>query len=127
MSVPGGVGLVSFPAVVTAPTLGATGSLVYVRPTQPLLFPSDANCNSVFRQRSVSPGSPLGMAVSEEVRQGQGLKEEPEAQRPLPGSAGRRHTLAEVSTLSPCVPPCKCPRGREPSLVGGFAVGTTRG
>ena len=106
---------------------GAAGSLVYVRLIQPLLFPVDANCNGVFRQRSVSPSSPLGMAVGEEVRQGQGLKDEPEAQRPLPGSTGRRHTLAEVSTLSPCAPPCKCPRGQEPSLVGGFAVGTRRG
>ncbi|XP_053513824.1 serine/threonine-protein kinase SIK1 isoform X2 [Artibeus jamaicensis] len=73
---------------------------------QPLLFPADTNCNGVFRQRSVSPGSPLGTAIGEEIRQGQGLKEEPEVQRPLPGSTGRRHTLAEVSTLSPCAPPC---------------------
>ncbi|KAM7132359.1 serine/threonine-protein kinase SIK1 [Molossus nigricans] len=72
----------------------------------PLLFPVDANCNGVFRHRSVSPSSLLDTTISEEVRQGQGLKEEPEAQRPLPGSTGRRHTLAEVSTFSPCTPPC---------------------
>lgn len=87
----------------------------------------DTNCNGVFRHRSVSPSSLLDTTISEEVRQGQGLKEEPEAQRPLPGSTVRRHTLAEVSTFSPCIPPCKCPRGQEHSLVGGFMVGTTMG
>lgn len=105
----------------------APGSLAYVLPAQPWLFPVDTNCNSVFRHRSVSPSSLLDTAISEEVRQGQGLKEEPEAQRPLPGSTVRRHTLAEVSTFSPCIPPCKCPHGQERSLVGGFLVGTTRG
>ncbi|XP_070263211.1 serine/threonine-protein kinase SIK1 [Myotis yumanensis] len=73
---------------------------------QPWLFPVDTNCNGVFRHRSVSPSSLLDTTISEEVRQGQGLKEDPEAQRPLPGSTVRRHTLAEVSTFSPCIPPC---------------------
>ncbi|XP_066226172.1 serine/threonine-protein kinase SIK1 [Saccopteryx leptura] len=73
---------------------------------QPLLFPVDVNCNGVFRHRSVSPSSLLDTTISEEVRQGQGLKEEAEVQRPLPGSTGRRHTLAAVSTFSPCAPPC---------------------
>lgn len=83
----------------------------------------DANCNGVFRHRSASPSSLLDTTISEEVRQGQGLKEEPEAQRPLPGSTGRRHTLAEVSTFSPCAPPCECPRELERSLVGGSVLG----
>ncbi|XP_036300844.1 serine/threonine-protein kinase SIK1 isoform X2 [Pipistrellus kuhlii] len=73
---------------------------------EPLLFPVDTNCNGVFRHRSVSPSSLLDTTISEEVRQGQGLKEEPEAQRPLPGSTVRRHTLAEVSNFSPSIPPC---------------------
>ncbi|EPY88119.1 serine/threonine-protein kinase SIK1 [Camelus ferus] len=74
---------------------------------QPLLFPTDANCNGVFRHRSVSPSSLLDTTISEEVRQGQGLEEEQEAQKPPPSSTGRRHTLAEVSAcFSPCAPPC---------------------
>ncbi|XP_022371801.1 serine/threonine-protein kinase SIK1 isoform X2 [Enhydra lutris kenyoni] len=74
---------------------------------QPLLFPLDANCNRVFRHRSVSPSGLLDAPVGEEVRQGPGLEEEREAQKPLSGGTGRRHTLAEVSTcFSPCAPPC---------------------
>uniref|UniRef100_A0A8C5P4L6 non-specific serine/threonine protein kinase n=1 Tax=Jaculus jaculus TaxID=51337 RepID=A0A8C5P4L6_JACJA len=74
---------------------------------QPLLFSVDTNCNGVFRHRSVSPSSLLDTAISEEARQGPGLEEEQEAQEPLPGSSGRRHTLAEVSThFSPLAPPC---------------------
>ncbi|XP_047575090.1 serine/threonine-protein kinase SIK1 isoform X2 [Lutra lutra] len=74
---------------------------------QPLLFPLDANCNGVFRHRSVSPSGLLDVPVGEEVRQGPGLEEEREAQKPLSGGTGRRHTLAEVSTcFSPCAPPC---------------------
>uniref|UniRef100_A0A452VNS4 non-specific serine/threonine protein kinase n=1 Tax=Ursus maritimus TaxID=29073 RepID=A0A452VNS4_URSMA len=74
---------------------------------QPLLFPLDANCNGVFRHRSISPSGLLDTSISEEVRQGPGLEEEQEAQKPLSGSTGRRHTLAEVSTcFSPCAPPC---------------------
>lgn len=81
-------------------------------PLQPLLFPLDANCNGVFRHRSISPSGLLDTSISEEVRQGPGLEEEQEAQKPLSGSTGRRHTLAEVSTcFSPCAPPCKCPCG----------------
>ncbi|XP_034510887.1 serine/threonine-protein kinase SIK1 isoform X2 [Ailuropoda melanoleuca] len=74
---------------------------------QPLLFPLDTNCNGVFRHRSISPSGLLDTSISEEVRQGPGLEEEREAQKPLSGSTGRRHTLAEVSTcFSPCAPPC---------------------
>ncbi|XP_046507610.1 serine/threonine-protein kinase SIK1 [Equus quagga] len=74
---------------------------------QPLFFPVDTNCNGVFRHRSISPTSLLDTTISEEVRQGQGLEEEQEAQMPLPSSSGRRHTLAEVSTcFSPGAPPC---------------------
>ncbi|XP_008825602.1 serine/threonine-protein kinase SIK1 [Nannospalax galili] len=73
---------------------------------QPLLLPVD-NYSGVFRHRSVSPSSLLDTAISEETRQGPGLQEEREAQEPLPGSTGRRHTLAEVSThFSPLTPPC---------------------
>ncbi|VFV24155.1 serine threonine-protein kinase [Lynx pardinus] len=78
---------------------------------QPLLFPLDANCNGVFRNRPISPSGLLDASISEEVRQGQGLEEEREPQEPLSGGTGRRHTLAEVSTcFSPSAPPCKCPR-----------------
>ncbi|KAM5275448.1 serine/threonine-protein kinase SIK1 isoform 1-T1 [Hipposideros larvatus] len=73
---------------------------------QPLLFPVDANCSGVFRHRSASPSSLLETSISEEVRPGTGAEEGQQAQRPLPGSTGRRHTLAAVSTLSPCAPPC---------------------
>ncbi|XP_044769249.1 serine/threonine-protein kinase SIK1 isoform X1 [Neomonachus schauinslandi] len=74
---------------------------------QPLLFPLDANCNGVFRHRSISPSGLLDVPISEEVRQGPGLEEERGAQKALAGSTGRRHTLAEVSTcFSPCAPPC---------------------
>nr|XP_012419996.1 PREDICTED: serine/threonine-protein kinase SIK1 [Odobenus rosmarus divergens] len=73
----------------------------------PLLFPLDANCNGAFRHRSISPSGLLDAPISEEVRQGPGLEEERGAQKPLAGSTGRRHTLAEVSTcFSPCAPPC---------------------
>lgn len=125
VSAKGGVGrgLVSFPAV--AMTLcqvtQSPGSPVYFLPAQPLLFPVDTNCNGVFRHRSVSPSSLLDTTISEEVRQGQGLEEEPEAQRPLPGSTVRRHTLAEVSNFSPSVPPCECPRDR--AQPGGWVYG----
>lgn len=75
---------------------------------QPLFFPVDTNCSGAFRHRSVSPSSLLDTAISEEARQGPGLEEEQEVQEPLPGSTGRRHTLAEVSThFSPLNPPCK--------------------
>lgn len=77
---------------------------------QPLLFAVDTGCG-VFRHRSISPSSLLDTAISEEARQSQGLEEEQEAQKPLPGSTGRRHTLAEVSTCFPCAPPSKCPCG----------------
>ncbi|XP_027785103.2 serine/threonine-protein kinase SIK1 isoform X1 [Marmota flaviventris] len=74
---------------------------------QPLFFPVDVNCNGVFQHRPVSPSSLLDTAISEEARLGPGLEEEQEAQEPLPGSTGRRHTLAEVSThFSPITPPC---------------------
>ncbi|XP_034885984.1 serine/threonine-protein kinase SIK1 isoform X2 [Mirounga leonina] len=74
---------------------------------QPLLFPLDANCNGVFRHRSISPSGLLDVPISKEVRQGPGLEEERGAQKALAGSTGRRHTLAEVSTcFSPCAPPC---------------------
>lgn len=79
-------------------------------PLQPLLFAVDTGCG-VFRHRSISPSSLLDTAISEEARQSQGLEEEQEAQKPLPGSTGRRHTLAEVSTCFPCAPPSKCPCG----------------
>lgn len=51
-------------------------------PLQPLLFPLDANCNGVFRHRSISPSGLLDTSISEEVRQGPGLEEEQEAQSP---------------------------------------------
>ncbi|XP_076975128.1 serine/threonine-protein kinase SIK1-like isoform X2 [Tamandua tetradactyla] len=74
---------------------------------QPLFFSVDANCNGMFRHCSRSPSSLLDTAISEEVRQGQGLEGELKAQAPLPGTSGRRHTLAEVSShFSPCTPPC---------------------
>uniref|UniRef100_A0A8D0V491 non-specific serine/threonine protein kinase n=1 Tax=Sus scrofa TaxID=9823 RepID=A0A8D0V491_PIG len=74
---------------------------------QPLLFPVDASCSGAFRHRSVSPSSLLDTAISEEARPGPGLEEEQDVQKPPPGSTGRRHTLAEVSTcFSPCAPPC---------------------
>lgn len=86
--------------------------LVSVPPVQPLFFSVDASCNGVLQHRSISPSSLLDTAISEEARQGPGLEEEHEAQEPLPGSTGRRHTLAEVSAhFSPLVPPCKCLRG----------------
>ncbi|KAK2499521.1 hypothetical protein MC885_003722 [Smutsia gigantea] len=72
---------------------------------QPLLFTVDTSCG-MFRPRSVSPSSLLDTAISEEARQSQGPEEEQEAQKPLSGSTGRRHTLAEVSTCFPCAPPC---------------------
>ncbi|XP_047419170.1 serine/threonine-protein kinase SIK1 isoform X3 [Sciurus carolinensis] len=73
---------------------------------QPLFFPVDANCNGMFQHRPISPSSLLDTAISEEARLGPGLEEEQEAQDPLPGSTGRRHTLAEVSTyFSPVTPP----------------------
>ncbi|XP_037686872.1 serine/threonine-protein kinase SIK1 [Choloepus didactylus] len=76
---------------------------------QPLFFPVDANCNGMFRHCSGSPSSLLDTAISEEVWQGPSLEEELKAQAPLPlpGTPGRRHTLAEVSShFSPCAPPC---------------------
>uniref|UniRef100_A0A8C3YUH3 non-specific serine/threonine protein kinase n=1 Tax=Catagonus wagneri TaxID=51154 RepID=A0A8C3YUH3_9CETA len=74
---------------------------------QPLLFPVDASCSGVFRHRSVSPSSLLDTAISEEAWQDPGPEKEQDVQKPLPGSAGRRHTLAGVSTcFSPCAPPC---------------------
>ncbi|XP_077611494.1 serine/threonine-protein kinase SIK1 [Crocuta crocuta] len=74
---------------------------------RPLLFPLDANCNGVFRNRSISPSGLLDVTISEEVRPGHSLEEEREAQKPLSGGTGRRHTLAEVSTcFSPSAPPC---------------------
>ncbi|XP_023378943.1 serine/threonine-protein kinase SIK1 [Pteropus vampyrus] len=73
---------------------------------QPLLFPVDTSCSGVLRHRSVSPSGLLDTTISEEVRQGPGPEEQREAQRPLPGGTGRRHTLAEVSTFSPRAPPC---------------------
>ncbi|KAF3815600.1 hypothetical protein GH733_016873 [Mirounga leonina] len=93
------------PAVVTAHrALGVTGLCLS---PQPLLFPLDANCNGVFRHRSISPSGLLDVPISKEVRQGPGLEEERGAQKALAGSTGRRHTLAEVSTcFSPCAPPC---------------------
>lgn len=124
-----GCGLVSFQVAVMAPAPGLPqlqGSHVRVHPLQPLFFPVDTNCNGVFRHRSISPTSLLDTTISEEVRQGQGLEEEQEAQMPLPSSSGRRHTLAEVSTcFSPGAPPCKCspgphwPRSRSAAWVCG--------
>lgn len=86
-------------------------SLAYVHRPQPLLPPVDAGLGGVLRHRSVSPSGLLDTTVSEEARQGP--EEEREAQRPLPGGSGRRHTLAEVSAFSPCTLPCKCPAGRR--------------
>uniref|UniRef100_A0A8C2NMA5 non-specific serine/threonine protein kinase n=1 Tax=Capra hircus TaxID=9925 RepID=A0A8C2NMA5_CAPHI len=74
---------------------------------QPLLLPVDTSCGGVCRHRSISPSSLLDTAISEEARPGPGLDEEQEVQEPPPGSTGRRHTLAEVSTcFSPGAPPC---------------------
>ncbi|MBV99327.1 Serine/threonine-protein kinase SIK1, partial [Eschrichtius robustus] len=74
---------------------------------QPLLFPVDTGCRGVCRRRSVSPSSLLDTAIREEARRGPGLDEEQETREPPPGSTGRRHTLAEVSTcFSPHIPPC---------------------
>ncbi|XP_036706465.1 serine/threonine-protein kinase SIK1 isoform X1 [Balaenoptera musculus] len=74
---------------------------------QPLLFPVDTGCRGVCRRRSVSPSSLLDTAIREEARRGPGLDEEQETREPPPGSTGRRHTLAEVSTcFSPRIPPC---------------------
>ncbi|XP_012892420.1 PREDICTED: serine/threonine-protein kinase SIK1-like, partial [Dipodomys ordii] len=85
---------------------------------QPLFFSMDANCNGVLRHRPTSPSSLLDTAISEEARQGPGLEEEHEAQEPLAGSTGRRHTLAEVSTHFPLAPPCivvSCSASASPS------------
>ncbi|XP_057553602.1 serine/threonine-protein kinase SIK1 [Hippopotamus amphibius kiboko] len=72
---------------------------------QPLLFPVDAGCSGVCRRRSASPSSLLDTAISEEAGRGPHLDEEQDVL--LPGSTGRRHTLAEVSScFCPCVPPC---------------------
>lgn len=108
-----GAGLVSFPVVGTtrAPAPRGPRSLAHVHRPQPLLPPVDAGLGGVLRRRSVSPSGLLDTTVSEEARQGP--EEEREAQRPLPGGSGRRHTLAEVSAFSPCTPPCKCPAGRR--------------
>ncbi|XP_029794702.1 serine/threonine-protein kinase SIK1 [Suricata suricatta] len=73
---------------------------------QPLFFPLDATCSGMFRNRSISPSGLLDATISEEVRPGHGLEEEREAQKPPSGGTGRRHTLAEVSSFSPSVPPC---------------------
>ncbi|XP_059866236.1 serine/threonine-protein kinase SIK1 isoform X1 [Delphinus delphis] len=74
---------------------------------QPSLFPVDTGCHGVCQWRSVSPSSLLDTAISEEARRGPGLDEEQVARGPPPGSTGRRHTLAEVSTcFSPRIPPC---------------------
>lgn len=120
-----GQGLVSFPAVVARPLHRVSRDpghrLMSVLPVQPLLFPGDAGGSGMFGRHSASPSSLLDTAVSEEVRQGQDLGAEREAQRPLCGSSGRRHTLAEVSSFSPCAPPCKCPRG--PRAVSERAYG----
>ncbi|KAK2089839.1 putative serine/threonine-protein kinase sik1b [Saguinus oedipus] len=94
-----------------------------VSPMQPLFFPVDAGCSGVFRPRPLSPSSLLDTAISEEARQGSGLEEEQDAQESLPGSTGRRHTLAEVSTrLSPLTAPCKWPWGPRRMLMDGLAV-----
>lgn len=117
-----GQGLGLFPVVVVRPLHQVSWApghrLTSILPVQPLLFPGDAGGSGMFGRHSASPSSLLDTAVSEEVRQGQDLGAEQEAQRPPCGSSGRRHTLAEVSTFSPCAPPCKCPRGsgaREPN------------
>ncbi|XP_057401150.1 serine/threonine-protein kinase SIK1 isoform X2 [Balaenoptera acutorostrata] len=74
---------------------------------EPLLFPVDTGCRGACRRRSVSPSSLLDTAIREEARRGPGLDEEQETREPPPGSTGRRHTLAEVSTcFSPRIPPC---------------------
>ncbi|XP_061049841.1 serine/threonine-protein kinase SIK1 isoform X2 [Eubalaena glacialis] len=74
---------------------------------EPLLFPVDTGCRGVCRRRSVSPSSLLDTAIREEARRGPGLDEEQETGELPPGSTGRRHTLAEVSTcFSPRIPPC---------------------
>ncbi|XP_047419169.1 serine/threonine-protein kinase SIK1 isoform X2 [Sciurus carolinensis] len=92
---------------------------------QPLFFPVDANCNGMFQHRPISPSSLLDTAISEEARLGPGLEEEQEAQDPLPGSTGRRHTLAEVSTyFSPVTPPCEGPVGLGSSLATQGLLGT---
>lgn len=98
------------PPVLQPPPPRGPGSRARVHRTQPLLCPVDTGFGGVLRHRSVSPSGLADTAISEEARQGP--EEEPEAQRPLPGGTGRRHTLAEVSTFSPCAPPCECPTGR---------------
>lgn len=97
---------------------------VCVCPSQPLLLPVDTSCSGVCRHRSISPSSLLDTAISEEARPGPGLDEEQEVQEPPPGSTGRRHTLAEVSTcFSPGAPPCKCPWRPRAHLTGGLGGG----
>lgn len=113
------VGLCPGRRLPAAGTAQGPRSLAYVYRTQPLLFPVDTGCGGVLRHRSVSPSGLLDTTISEEVRQGPGPEEEREAQRPPPSGTGRRHTLAEVSTFSPCAPPCKCPRGQEGGPVSG--------
>ncbi|KAL0615517.1 Serine/threonine-protein kinase SIK1 [Plecturocebus cupreus] len=94
-----------------------------VSPIQPLFFPVDASCSGVLWPRPLSPSSLLDTAISEEVRQGPGLEEEQDAQESLPGSTGRRHTLAEVSTrLSPLTAPCIVV---SPSATASPAEGTS--
>ncbi|XP_039336484.1 serine/threonine-protein kinase SIK1 [Saimiri boliviensis] len=89
----------------------------------PLFFPVDAGCGGAFRPRPLSPSSLLDTAISEEARQGPGLEEEQDAQESLPGSTGRRHTLAEVSTrLSPLTAPCIVV---SPSATASPAEGTS--
>lgn len=77
---------------------------------QRVVCPVEASLNGLLWNRSISPNSLLETTISEEVRPGD-LEEEEGALHapppPLPSTASRRHTLAEVSTrFHQCNPPC---------------------
>ncbi|XP_007253284.3 serine/threonine-protein kinase SIK1 isoform X3 [Astyanax mexicanus] len=75
-----------------------------------VVCPVEASLSGLLWNRSISPNSLLETTISEEVRPGD-LEEEEVALHapppPLPSTASRRHTLAEVSTrFHQCNPPC---------------------
>ncbi|XP_007253283.3 serine/threonine-protein kinase SIK1 isoform X1 [Astyanax mexicanus] len=77
---------------------------------QRVVCPVEASLSGLLWNRSISPNSLLETTISEEVRPGD-LEEEEVALHapppPLPSTASRRHTLAEVSTrFHQCNPPC---------------------
>lgn len=97
----------SFPASLLGPQPPAQSQSVLQAEVdcelQPWLLSADHSCGGLFWPRAASPSSPLDTAISEEVRPGRELDEEPAP----PAGSGRRHTLAEVSgCFSPCTPPC---------------------